>query len=135
MSFVSVKKLYDSITQKLEQLWMRKFRCLLFVLKQSYICYYIICIVVPLKNRLRHRCFPVNFVKFLRIPFLQNTSGRLLLIKFSSWTFSFQSSKIFNWKPRKCPSKILANKNFLQTFYNIGCSRTCLIQSCSKKYL
>ena len=26
-----------------------------------------------------HRCFPVNFVKFLRTPFLQNTSGRLLL--------------------------------------------------------
>ena len=25
------------------------------------------------------RCFPVNFVKFLRIPFLQNTSGRLPL--------------------------------------------------------
>ena len=32
-----------------------------------------------LKKRLRHRCFPVNFAKFLRTPFLQNTSGRLLL--------------------------------------------------------
>ena len=32
-----------------------------------------------LKERLWHRCFPVNFVKFLRPPFLQNTSGRLLL--------------------------------------------------------
>ena len=32
-----------------------------------------------LKNRLWHRCFPVNFKKFLRTPFLQNTSGRLLL--------------------------------------------------------
>ena len=32
-----------------------------------------------LKKRLWHRCFPVNFVKFLRTPFLQNTSGRLLL--------------------------------------------------------
>ena len=31
------------------------------------------------KKRLCHRCFPVNFVKFLRIPFLQNTCGRLLL--------------------------------------------------------
>ena len=28
-----------------------------------------------LKNRLQHRCFPVNIVKFLRTPFLQNTSG------------------------------------------------------------
>ena len=32
-----------------------------------------------LKKRLWHRCFPVNFVKFLKAPFLQNTSGRLLL--------------------------------------------------------
>ena len=32
-----------------------------------------------LKKRLWHRCFPVNFVEFLRTPFLQNTSGRLLL--------------------------------------------------------
>ena len=35
--------------------------------------------VVLLKKRLWHRCFPVNFVKFSRTPFLQNTSGRLLL--------------------------------------------------------
>ena len=34
-----------------------------------------------LKKRLRHRCFPVNFAKFLRTPFSQNTSGRLLLDK------------------------------------------------------
>ena len=32
-----------------------------------------------LKKRPWHRCFPVNFAKFLRTPFLQNTSGRLLL--------------------------------------------------------
>ena len=32
-----------------------------------------------LKKRLWHRFFPVNFVKFLRTPFSQNTSGRLLL--------------------------------------------------------
>ena len=34
-----------------------------------------------LKKRLWHRCFLVIFTKFLRISFLQNTSGRLLLIK------------------------------------------------------
>ena len=28
-----------------------------------------------LKKRLWHKCFPVNFTKFLRTPFLQNTSG------------------------------------------------------------
>ena len=32
-----------------------------------------------LKKRLMYRCFPVNFLKFLRTPFLQNTSGRMLL--------------------------------------------------------
>ena len=32
-----------------------------------------------LKKKLWHSCFPVNFTKFLRTPFLQNTSGRLLL--------------------------------------------------------
>ena len=36
-----------------------------------------------------HWCFPVNFVKFLRMPFLQNTSGRLLLKKtcHAGWVF------------------------------------------------
>ena len=32
-----------------------------------------------LKKRLWHRCFLVNFAKFLIAPFLQNTSRRLLL--------------------------------------------------------
>ena len=32
-----------------------------------------------LKKGLWHRCFPENFAKFLRTPFLQNNSGRLLL--------------------------------------------------------
>ena len=31
------------------------------------------------KRNLGQRCFPVNFAKFLRTPFLQNTSERLLL--------------------------------------------------------
>ena len=34
-----------------------------------------------LKKRLWQRCFPVNFAKFSGTPFLQNTPGRLLLIK------------------------------------------------------
>ena len=32
-----------------------------------------------LKKRLWHRCFPVNFLKFPKTSFLQNTSRRLLL--------------------------------------------------------
>ena len=33
-----------------------------------------------LKERLRRKYFPVNFEKFLRTPFLPNTSGQLLLL-------------------------------------------------------
>ena len=33
-----------------------------------------------LKKKLRRKCFPVNFAKFLRTSFLQNTSRRLLLM-------------------------------------------------------
>ena len=40
-----------------------------------------------LKKNLWHRCFPVNFAKFLRTPFLQSTSGRLLL-EFGTYEFS-----------------------------------------------
>ena len=32
-----------------------------------------------IKKRLQHRCFPDNIEKFLRTPFLQSTSGHLLL--------------------------------------------------------
>ena len=35
--------------------------------------------VTLLIRRLWHGCFPVGFDKFLRVPFLQCTSGRLLL--------------------------------------------------------
>ena len=31
------------------------------------------------KTRLQHRCFTVNFTEFLRTPFLQSISRRLLL--------------------------------------------------------
>ena len=47
------------------------------------------------KKRLWHRCFPVNFGKFLRTSNLQNTSRRLLLafwnpVKVLRWTFSLK---------------------------------------------
>ena len=55
------------------------------------------------KKRLWHRCFPVNFVKSLRTPFLQNTSWRLVLS--TTWhtpwvlqisVFFHQTSEIFD---------------------------------------
>ena len=46
-------------------------------------CFFKKCVLRPAKlfeKSVCHRCFPVKFAKFLRTPFLQNTSGRLLLI-------------------------------------------------------
>ena len=42
-----------------------------------------------IKKRLWHRCFHMNFAKFLRISFLQDTSGRLLLMIKSIQSGSF----------------------------------------------
>ena len=56
--------------------WRRSFKYYCSVLYQFTIC---LCSATLLKRRLRYRCFSVNFEKFLRTPFLQNTSRRLLL--------------------------------------------------------
>ena len=45
-----------------------------------------------LKKRLWHRCFLVNFAKFQRTPFLQNTSERLLLFDLTSLKSFYRSS-------------------------------------------
>ena len=50
-------------------------------------------IAPELKKRLRNRRFSVNFVKFSRTPFLQNTSGRLLLF-ILSW-FSIRRNPLY----------------------------------------
>ena len=44
-----------------------------------------------LKKSFWHSRFPVNFAKFLRTPFLQNNSGRLLLIICSIYEEHFDS--------------------------------------------
>ena len=49
-----------------------------------------------LKKKLRHRCFPANFAKFLRTAYLQKTSGRLLLTLFVASFLCFPLSKIFS---------------------------------------
>ena len=51
---------------------------------------------ILLKKRLWHSCFPVNFETFLRTPFLQNTSVRLLLIRHHSGIFSILTLNIFH---------------------------------------
>ena len=51
-----------------------------------------------LKKRLWHRCFPVNFAKFLRTSFSQNTSGRLLLILLTDiWYCTTHKEKLYKY--------------------------------------
>ena len=44
---------------------------------------------------LSHNCFPVNFAKILRTPFLQNTSRRLLLFAISAIQWYDQNCSFF----------------------------------------
>ena len=53
-----------------------------------------------IKKRLWHRCFTVNFAKCLRTPFLQNTSGQLLLFRVNRVSDYYAKSiyiKVFQW--------------------------------------
>ena len=50
-----------------------------------------------LKKRPWYRCFPLNFKKVLRTPFLQNTSGRPLLLLFYPMSKHVESNR----NPRK----------------------------------
>ena len=56
-----------------------------------------------LKKRSWHRCFPLNFVKFLRIPFLQNTSGGCFWKQF--WQIR-DNKNLKNW-PIKSSVRVL----------------------------
>ena len=46
-----------------------------------------------IKIRLQHRCFPVNFAKFLRTPILKNICERLLLEN----DFNRFGTNLFHW--------------------------------------
>ena len=75
---------------------------------------------ILLKKRLWHRRFLVNFARFLRTPFLQNTSGRLRLcfMAFSDWEFLPQRFKNI------CYWKIDCGKHYRLLKYFIKFSRT-----------
>ena len=62
-----------------------------------------------LKKRLWHRCFPMNFEKFQRTPFLQNTSRRLPLMIIDDTTTVIRSrlgKQMFFKKSEKKLSKL-----------------------------
>ena len=59
-----------------------------------------------LKKRLWHRCLPENFVKFLRTPFSQNTSGQLHLY------FTKKEAKWNTWNSKILREEVKKNKKF-----------------------
>ena len=74
-----------------------------------------------LKKRLWHKCFSVNFAKFLRTPFLQNTSRRLLLEIANSTTHNSKKGGLLYLKFSGLYSVLpifLTNKKFrVSTFF------------------
>ena len=76
-----------------------------------------------LKQRLWHRCFPVNFTKFLRKFFLLNTSGRILLLFYLpasndngiTWCLVQQLLR----STELCITTIRSSKDFLCFYYFI----------------
>ena len=74
-----------------------------------------------LKKRPWHRCFPLNFMKFLRIPFSQNTSWRLLLnSKKLTYSLPFHSPKqVYFIENRFLEKKILVPTKSLSRGYLI----------------
>ena len=65
--------------------------------------------VTLLKKELWHRCFPLNFAKFLKTPFLQNTTRRLLL-----------ENKSYNSRPL-LQSLVALNAYWINLFRNLMC--------------
>ena len=86
-----------------------------------------------LNKRLWHRYFTVNFAKFLRIPFLQNTSGQLLVNLPETLIFRSSCSQMF------FKVSILKNFTVLEPLSNNKLSftehlRWLLLNFCGSKY-
>ena len=79
-----------------------------------------------LKKKLWHWCFPVNFVKFLRTPFLQNTFGRWtdslleVVIFLSHKQFFFSGEKVVDYPAQKLFCMIIRHRSSLQVFRKKG---------------
>ena len=80
-------------------------------------------------------CFPVNFAKFLRIPFLQNIPGRLLLLrlkcKLKLW---LQSKRIYTSLPWPLRRLSYEPPHLKQHHCNNSCEFK-ILQQMSSEYL
>ena len=67
-----------------------------------------------LKKRLWNRCFPMNFVKFLRTFFLQNSSGRLLPTNLDNYKNEHLSNTWLNYE--SCTLNLFLTKTTTSRF-------------------
>ena len=102
-----------------------------------------------LKKRHWRKCFPVNFAKFLRTPFLQSTSGWLplvigfplgtTLVKVFCFVFFLWKNinpKLVCWFETYRLQKLNINDTFLlfRSFYEIDILRLCVLTNFTLKF-
>ena len=93
-----------------------------------------------LKKRLRHRCFLVNFAKFLRTPFLHNTGRLLLEIQITGVENSRHKSGFLYtltvYKPnKKCLWVCISPRLTFGVLWYIVCLIYTLFNTCHQTYL
>ena len=87
----------------------KKFQCWSHFLKKS-----------PEIKRLQRRCFPVNFAKFLRTPFLQSTSGGVGVCLLRCFTFrSSTNSYLIVWSFSMLIAKTICPTPFLVSPFSL----------------
>ena len=94
----------------MEQLEVPKFMCLLFVLKQSHICYYIICMTIPLANSLLSEYINVTG---------KNIYQKLFVLK-KSVNDNFEVSKICASYKRKLVKAFFVSNSFSQLSLSVA---------------
>ena len=77
-----------------------------------------LCQSLFIKKGLWHRCFPVNFAKFLRAHFLQNTSGRLLLPVSLKWSLTPFTTFLLPCLPNKVFLDVVLLNNVCLTLFD-----------------
>ena len=91
------------------------------------------------KKRLWHRCFPVSSVKFLRTPFLHDTSERLLLKAVNYFRRKFHLRYLIGEKKPGCNfenrRKIFVTTQKLATFYTSQVKKKVYTPQLSQKAL
>ena len=85
---------------------MQKFQCLLFVLKQSYICHYIVCMTVPLKTSQKRYFFEM----FLRC--LKGATKKTSFLRCIWDTLKTSQKSYFSWDVSKRSLRCLSQWRF-----------------------